>query len=351
MDRRRSAFSRRLQASWKRGNPTKRSASLPVLFWTDRCSGGLIAPWAVIWCLRRLTRAMRLHGVQSDTRSPAREISEPTGLTVRLLGEVEVVRRGRRIALPASRKARALLAYLAATGQAHRRDRLCSMFWDVPDDPRGALRSTLSRLRSVIDDPGRQRIIADRDSIRFDGSDVEVDLVAVRHLLSSDAAEAPTEALELAAASFRGEFAEGLALANCPDFDAWYMAEREETRRLRALLLQTLVERHETAPEAALPHARALVRVDPDAVPGHAALLRVLIASGRQREAEEQRELSHRALALIGRAAADELTLVWRSLVARAPDAPAAHDPETASPAADHPDGAGQDMLDATAEP
>src|SRR5262245_48771139 len=278
-------------------------------------------------------------------------MSDPEGLTLRLLGEVEVARGGERLSLPASRKARALLAYLAATGQAHRRDRLCSMFWDIPDDPRGALRSTLSRLRSVVDDPGRQRIIADRDSVRFDGSDVEVDLLAVRRLLSSDAGDAPTEAFELAAASFRGEFAEGLALANCPDFDAWYMAEREEARRLQALLLRTLVERHEAAPEAALPHARALVRVDPDAVSAHATLLRVLIGSGRLREAEEQRELSHRTLAQNSRAAADELTLAWRSPIARTPDAPAAHDPKMASLIADRLDVPEQDTPDAAEPP
>src|SRR5262249_13526165 len=154
--------------------------------------------------------------------------------------------------------------------------RLCSMFWDIPDDPRGALRSTLSRLRAVVDQPGRQRIIAERDSVRFDGSDVAVDLTAVRQLLSSGAGQVPTGALESVAASFRGDFAEGLALSNCPEFDAWYMTEREEVRRLHALLLRTLIERHEFVPEEALPHARSLVRVDPDALSAHAALLRVL---------------------------------------------------------------------------
>jgi adenylate cyclase len=256
---------------------------------------------------------------------------EPTGLTLRLLGEVEVARGGERLPLPASRKARALLTYLAATGRPHRRDRLCSMFWDVPDDPRGALRSTLSRLRAIVDEPERQRIIADRDSVRFDSSDIAVDLMAVRRLLSSGAAPASTAALESAAASFRGEFAEGLALTNCPDFEAWYMAEREETRRLQVQLLRTLIERHDTAPEAALPHARALVRVDPDAVFAHATLLRVLVASGRQREAEEQRDLSLRVLTQTSSAAGHELTLAWRSLAAHTSDAAPAHESEIAT--------------------
>jgi adenylate cyclase len=278
-------------------------------------------------------------------------MSEATGLSLRLLGEVEVARGGERLPLPASRKARALLAYLAATGQPHRRDRLCSMFWDVPDDPRGALRSTLSRLRAVVDEPGRQRIIAHRDSIRLDSSDVAVDLMAVRRLLSSAAGPASTLALESAAASFRGEFAEGLALMNCPDFEAWYMAEREETRRLQVQLLGTLIERHDTAPDAALPHARALVRIDPDAVFAHAALLRVLVASGRQREAEEQRELSLRVLTQISSAAGHELTQAWRSLAANTSDAAPAHESEGATSTAGVVDVVGPAAPDVEAKP
>src|SRR5262249_52573358 len=244
-------------------------------------------------------------------------MSDAAGLTLRLLGEVEVARGGERLSLPASRKARALLAYLAATGQPHRRDRLCSMFWDIPDDPRGALRSTLSRLRAVVDEPGRQRIIAERDSIRFDDSGVAVDIKAVRQLLSAGVDQVSLSALESAAVLFRGDFAEGLALSNCPDFEAWYVTQREEARRLHALILRTLIERHENAPEEALPHARALAHVDPDALSAHAALLEVLLASGRHREAEEQRDLSLKVLAQISSADAHELALAWRSLAAK----------------------------------
>ena len=244
-------------------------------------------------------------------------MSEATQLTLRLLGEIEVVRGGERLALPSSRKARALLAYLAATGRAHRRDRLCAIFWDVPDDPRAALRSSLSMLRRVVDTPERQRIVAERDAVRFNGVGAEVDLIAVRGALAPGAGSASTEGLERAAASFRGEFAEGLDLPNCPDFQAWCVAEREEARRLRVLILKTLIERHAAAPEAALPYARALLGVDTDEVSTHVALLRLLLAAGRLREAEEQREVSARLLGEAGAGGALELTRAWRSLTGR----------------------------------
>ncbi len=46
------------------------------------------------------------------------------------------MRRHTRVQLPASKKTRALLAYLAVTARPHRRDQLCTMFWGVPDDAR-----------------------------------------------------------------------------------------------------------------------------------------------------------------------------------------------------------------------
>jgi DNA-binding SARP family transcriptional activator len=86
----------------------------------------------------------------------------------------------------------------------------------------------------------------------------------------------------------RGEFAEGLDLPDGPDFQAWRAAEREQVRRQHVLILKTLIERHAATPEAALPHARALVGADPYAVSAHRELLHLLVASGRHREAEEQ---------------------------------------------------------------
>src|SRR4051812_1828062 len=63
-----------------------------------------------------------------------------TLLRVSVLGQLSVMRDRTTISLPPSKKTRALLAYLAVTARAHSRNRLCAMFWNVPDDPRAALR-------------------------------------------------------------------------------------------------------------------------------------------------------------------------------------------------------------------
>ena len=41
--------------------------------------------------------------------------------------------------LPASKKTRALLGYVVATGRPHLREKLCELLWPGPDDPRAAL--------------------------------------------------------------------------------------------------------------------------------------------------------------------------------------------------------------------
>ena len=94
-------------------------------------------------------------GVDTVTRSCS---AGKATLQVRVLGSLAVLRQQTRLALPRSKKTRALLAYLAVTARAHSRDRLCAMFWPVPDDPRAALRWSLSRLRPLIDERDCRRI-------------------------------------------------------------------------------------------------------------------------------------------------------------------------------------------------
>ena len=82
-------------------------------------------------------------------------------IEIRLIGELEVIRNGELAKLPNSRKTRALLAYLILNPDSHRRERLCEIFWQAPDNPRGSLRWSLSKLRHLVDEDGIKRIIAD----------------------------------------------------------------------------------------------------------------------------------------------------------------------------------------------
>src|SRR5690606_24430417 len=106
--------------------------------------------------------------------------SAMAALELKVLGGLEVIRDGASIELPPSKKTRALLAYLALNGRPFRREHLCDLLWEVPDDPRGSLRWSLSKLRRLVDDDARQRVVADRVSVRFDSSDVAIDVTVLR---------------------------------------------------------------------------------------------------------------------------------------------------------------------------
>src|SRR5215470_8462955 len=101
-------------------------------------------------------------------------------LHISVLGNLAVLRQCTGMQLPLSKKTRALLAYLAVTSRPHSRDRLCAMFWPVPDDPRAALRWSLSRLRPIVDERDCRRIIADRENVRLDLSRTTVDILSLR---------------------------------------------------------------------------------------------------------------------------------------------------------------------------
>src|SRR6516165_7185797 len=98
---------------------------------------------------------------------PADCCQEIAVLEIRVLGTLEVIRDGTAAPLPPSRKTRALLAYLALTRCPHRREQLCEMFWEVPDDPRGALRWSLSKIRPLVNEPALSRLIADRHGVEL----------------------------------------------------------------------------------------------------------------------------------------------------------------------------------------
>lgn len=174
-----------------------------------------------------------------------------------MLGELSVRYAGQPLALPRSRKTRALLAYLAITGREHRREHLCDLFWDVADDRRAALRWSLSKLRAVLDAPDAACLRATRTHVQLELVAGALDLEALRVAARNGFETQATEVLRALADGCRGELLEGLLLPDFEAFEAWCEAERAEARALHSRLRRTLVERLAADPQQALPHARA----------------------------------------------------------------------------------------------
>ena len=104
------------------------------------------------------------------------ETASPPANRVLLLGAFQVIRNGAPLPLPRSRKARALLAYLALAPRPVTREKLCELFWDVADDPKSELRWCLSKLRPLVNGPAATRLIADRERVRIDTGSLDIDI-------------------------------------------------------------------------------------------------------------------------------------------------------------------------------
>lgn len=210
-------------------------------------------------------------------------------LQLRILGPLSVSLGGRSIAPPASRKARALLAYLALTPRATARSRLCDLLLDSVSDSRAELRWYLSKLRSTV---GAARVRCDEDTVRIDLADSFVDALEIQRWARGGVDVLTPEQARVLLGNFNGDFLEGLELDACPGFSAWLLAQRRRFRAWRVALLQRLAESD--------PHGESLGPIEkwlelaPFDVRAHEHLLRGLVRRGRHREAREHLDASIR---------------------------------------------------------
>ncbi|MCB9746489.1 MAG: AAA family ATPase, partial [Alphaproteobacteria bacterium] len=250
-------------------------------------------------------------------------------LEIRLLGPTTVLLDGEVVALPPSQKTRALLVYLALTPHAVSREGLCGLLWPHADDPRGALRWSLSRLRAAVDQGARPIVKASRRDVALELGATPVDALAaaaaVRELRTC-----PTEALSAHVRALSAELAADLQLDDSPEFSLWLAAERERFRGLALEARRALIDRLAEQPEAAIPHLRDQVREDPLDEEARARLVRMLGVTGRLDEAEAQVQAAREARRAMGATPSGELGRAWREArgapqarVAPRPQAPA----------------------------
>src|SRR5262249_31753660 len=136
---------------------------------------------------------------------------------------------GQPIALP-SKKARALLAYLAfRPGQEQDRDKLATLLWGDTraERARHSLRQVLVTLRHAVSWPAPRILIEDGASVALNRDAADVDVQRFQTLVASGT----LAALEKAAALYQGDLLEGLDAGNTP-FEDWLLTERERLREL-----------------------------------------------------------------------------------------------------------------------
>lgn len=211
-------------------------------------------------------------------------------LKLAVLGEFRVFRDGQLVVLPPSKKTRALLAYLAVVQRPQRRERLCEMFWQIPDDPRGALRWSLSRIRQTVDAGNEACVRADRNFVTLDPAWFDCDFRQIAGLKPEQVEKLDVASMEALAESFKGGFLEDLYLPHCPEFEAWRVALAEQVEVLRLRVLRLLVDRLRDDPEHALRHAYVLHALAPDS--GSAVEIERLTSQARQLAAASSAHLA-----------------------------------------------------------
>jgi DNA-binding SARP family transcriptional activator len=197
-----------------------------------------------------------------------------------------------------TRKAIALLAYLAVEGRPSRRDALAGLLWPdyEPEHARGALRRTLSSLRHAL---GGRWVIADRAMVGLDDKDVWIDVANLveaarfakthEHSPAIECADCRA-ALTKASGLYRGDFMEGFALRDSPEFEDWQLGRADELKRTLSDVLERLVENLSAGGELAQAgeHARHWLSLDPLHEPAHRWLMRLYARQGRRSDALRQ---------------------------------------------------------------
>ncbi len=245
-------------------------------------------------------------------------------LSLFLLGSPRIELDGKAITVD-TRKAIALLAYLAITRQPHSRDALAALLWPDYDQSHAyaALRRTLSVLNKAINGIGLE---IERETIGLADDIVSIDVNDFQqHLVNCHAHDHPAtdvcarclEPLSQAAALYRGDFLAGFSLRDSADFDDWQFFQAESLRRDFLSVLDRLVRLHSDRGEfdAAIDRARRYLSIDPLHEPAQRALMRLYAQTGQRPAALRQYEECARILkAELGVDPLAETVQLWQAI-------------------------------------
>ncbi len=201
-----------------------------------------------------------------------------------LLGPPRIEQAGHSVEFD-TRKAPAVLAYLAITAQPQPRETLATLLWAETDDEhaRGSLRRTLSALRRVF---AEDVLRIERDVIAL-GEGAWSD-VAEFHRLAAPGADAAD--LARAVQLHRDDFLRGFSLRDSPPFDDWQFAQAEQLRRELSDALERLTGALAArgAIAEALVQARRWLGLDALHEPAHRAVMLLLAQAGDRNGALQQ---------------------------------------------------------------
>jgi len=228
-------------------------------------------------------------------------------LTIQTLGGLQVQLDGTAVSGLVSRKAEALLVYMACHPRPLARDVVATLLWDEATQQRalGNLSVLLSSLRKQQLAPflisSRHEIgINPEASIELDSNRFVEQLTAVRRqhppmqTLSEEAAAQLVTATNL----YQGDFLAGFYVRQATGFEEWLFLERERLQRLVIEALDTLVAYQLTVGNYTdgITQATRLIAFDSLREQSHCHMMRLLAHSGQRHAALAQYETCRRIL-------------------------------------------------------
>lgn len=210
-------------------------------------------------------------------------------LELSFLGSPEVRLNGRAVTLP-TRKAFALLTFLACEPGSHSREKLAAMFWPDNDETGGrtALRKALGFLNTALE-VDQYSLKVTRDALGFEhGPNVQSDVLDLetaakqaRISEQADDSELRTK-LEQVVDGLRGKFMAGFTLPESTDFEDWLDLRRESLRRDADAVLQRLsgLQANTGQVQVALVTARKRVALDTLNEAAHRTVIELHLRTG-----------------------------------------------------------------------
>jgi DNA-binding SARP family transcriptional activator/predicted ATPase len=238
------------------------------------------------------------------------DLQEEKLLRINLLGSPEVSIKDRPLRFK-TKKAFALLCYLATEGGRHSRRGLAELLWPESDEQhaRIALRSALARLRKTLEEDSAhgdtheevRLLVIDGDLLRIEPPGIELDLDTLDSAVSLARTETSlgTRSADTVGRRdlmgrlqgdlrvYRGEFMEGFSLEDAPEFELWLEGERARWRRVFGELCERLsrLQIEADQPGEAIETARLWVRHAPLEEAAHRRLVELLSSAGDSEEA------------------------------------------------------------------
>ena len=217
-------------------------------------------------------------------------------LQVILFGGLEIAGGDAAAGARLTRKAKALIAYLALQGsRGQSREKLADLLWgnSAEEQTRANLRQTLSSIRKALSG-GADCLATKGDQISLAGPGIELDVSAFERF----AEEATPAALGHAAQLYKGDLLDGFSLKE-DSFEAWVRVERERLRHRACEVLAKLVSYRDGVGDTdrCVEVAARLLQLDPLRESAHRILMRSYAAQGRQASALKQFEICRDVLA------------------------------------------------------